>query len=706
MSRPIALTSDIAASICLDSFEEFTKELWDSVPGSFKVSWNWHMSLLCQELQEMAERVFRMEQKQHDLAINISPGSSKSSICSILFPAWVWARDPKARVITASNTDSLVINLSAKTRYLIESDQYQEYFPWVELRKDQKAKGDYATTEGGERFSCTVAGKAPIGRHCHFAIIDDPLDPQAAISIAERDAARHFMNEVIPSRQLRNPPNVAVLFLIMQRVHLEDPTGVLLARNKLEGAGKVKHICIPCDNTWEIHPLELKSCYGEDGLMDPVRLPRNILKKFEAEMGSYGYAAQFGQNPTPMGGGMFKPEFFTKRVKAAPYGCPRIIGVDRASTGDGGCYTAMLLMADARQLDGYIYIENVVHGQWEPDERDQNILRMAQKYKAHYGPKWIPKIVIERETGSTGKQAFQALARMLIGFSVSEQAVTGSKDVRAEPWASQLAAGTIKIVDDGSWDVEGFIQEHLLFRPEPGKRLGRYKDQVDAATLCFNLLANPNRIAPLKIYAGKKFSKDTTRIVVCSHEQLEAMVIDDHPTLLIYLDDPEDVGSNGYYQEGTRQTSETSKDTILTDREIGVAIKGIEITSRHGLSKLLEQATIRFADLDPADVQDRWDEPILPWNRTPKDLIMTPAHGNQIRKILFKERKPRAEIWVIADAGNGDRRAISVAHAICYLKAWDEEKTIYCQRDDPEDSIMEWDVILNKHVVDCMKAGG
>src|SRR5690606_12486924 len=132
-----------------------------------------------------------------------------------------------------------------------------------------------------------------------------------------------------------------------------------------------------------------------------------------------------------------------------------------------------------KDKDNKYWVEHCVHGQWNPDERNKIILATAKADRRRYGPKFEPVINIERELGASGKEAFQYLARLLAGFRVREWSPTGNKDVRAEPWADQLAAGNVWFVDHG-WDFKGYVDEHLNFKPDKGKR-GKYKDQVDAS---------------------------------------------------------------------------------------------------------------------------------------------------------------------------------------------------------------------------------
>jgi predicted phage terminase large subunit-like protein len=96
------------------------------------------------------------------------------------------------------------------------------------------------------------------------------------------------------------------------------------------------------------------------------------------------------------------------------------------------------------------------------------------------------KIGLEQEGGSGGKAQCQALVRMLAGFIVTYEPATGSKEVRAEPLASQLGADNVRICRDepgNRWNAP-FVAELVEFSN------GKHDDQVDAASGAFNMLAS------------------------------------------------------------------------------------------------------------------------------------------------------------------------------------------------------------------------
>jgi len=297
------------AELCRRRFFRFVQEFWDVIIPEPPV-YNWHIPYLCDELQEAVERVVRGEQKLYDILINIPPGTTKSTIATVMLPAWVWTVrvkdettgtiDPKGatmRTLTASYGDRLATALSVKSRDIIQSAKYRRLFPEIELKKDTNNKTHYINTEGGERMATSVGGAAT-GFHAHIIIVDDPIDPDSAESEADRVTANDFMSTTLSTRKVDK--SVTLTVLIMQRLHQEDPAG-----SWLESKKNIKHICLPGELSAEVRPPELQALYV-DGLLDPVRLGRDELAELFDDLGSYGYAGQIGQTPTPKDGGIWQ----------------------------------------------------------------------------------------------------------------------------------------------------------------------------------------------------------------------------------------------------------------------------------------------------------------------------------------------------------------------------------------------------------------
>lgn len=674
---------EATSSLCRASFEAFVRLLWEEVPVAMPLVWGWHMGVFTSEIQICAEELIAGKGRPHDFVANVPPGSSKTSIWSVLFPCWLWTRMPKARFITASHTEKLAVDSASYSREVMGKHMYRTLFPEIDFTGVQDAKDYYRNSLGGDRFTCTVAGKSPTGRHGSVILIDDPIDPKKVLSEAERKTAAEFITQVIPSRRLRTAAgDQCITMLVMQRLGVGDPTDVMLDVARRPGAAPLRYICLPAELTEHISPPEYRRFYegwnvdaGSDagGLMDPIRLSRKMLDEQRAILGEWVFAGQYLQKPRPPGGGMFKVEWFNNRVKAAPFSAKRIRYWDRAASSDrSACATAGVLMA----FDGErLYVESVVYGHWEPDERNAIMLATAQRDRLRYG-KYEPIIYVEAEGSSSGRDAWLGIVRTLMGFHVREDVVRGSKDTRAEPWATQLSAKNVSIVDNGAsegigvadWDVNGYVEDHCNFRPEPGKRLGREKDRVDASSGAFNLLVGLKRIyTPLRTIPIK-YKKDHSRyIVVCTVDDLPALEIDDKNTLVVFLKEPD---------TQLQEPIIADEPTIIDATEVGALIENqkgipiIEVDTKtelplHRLNKNQGVLQLTYADIDPANYQGpEYEKPIEPYGATVQELQLSREQGKQLWAFITKKWDKHWQVLILVDSTDNTNRALSTAYAV------------------------------------------
>lgn len=289
--------NEIDAELCRRSFYYFFKYFFSEVISETPV-FNWHIKEICDELQQLVERVKDRQDKEYDLVINIPPGTTKSTICTVMLPAWAWTIDPTLRIMTSSYTASLSTDHSVKSRDVIKSDKYLDMFPYVCIKSDQDNKTHYKNTKGGERYATSTNGTAT-GFHAHLHIVDDPINPRGAASDVERAAAISFMDQTLSSRKVNKA--VTPCILVMQRLHQEDPTGNWLSKKDK----KIKMICLPGEISKDVKPEKYRERYV-DGLLDPVRLSRSVLDEMRIDLGSYGYAGQVMQIPAPEDGGMWR----------------------------------------------------------------------------------------------------------------------------------------------------------------------------------------------------------------------------------------------------------------------------------------------------------------------------------------------------------------------------------------------------------------
>lgn len=480
----------LRAAICRKSFWEFVKMFWPIVVAEDLIP-NWHIHYLCNEVQKVAERVFAGLPKEYDLVINISPGSTKSTIISQLLPAWCWTRMPSFRSINGSYSYDLSLAQSIACRDVVESQLYQEMFPGIVLREDQNTKGLFRNTLKGGRLSTSV-GSRITGFHGHLLTMDDPMDPEQALSEADLKKINRWMTNTLPSRGIMRTDTP--LILVMQRLAQNDPAGERISRG-----GRLKHICIPAELIYDkegklavyVNPPELVKYYRE-GLMDPRRLTRQNLTEFHKTLGEYGYSGQYLQDPVPLGGAMFDVTKI-KIEQEAPRMVRLVRGWDKAATKDGGAFSVGVLMG--LDKEGDYWVLDVQRGQWTPTDRERVIQNTAAldargafaKLVGVQGFTTRVEIILEKEGGSGGVESTENSIRALKGFVVTGKRVTGDKEARAWAFASQVGIQDHVHVLNREWTAP--YLEELRYFPH-----GKYKDQVDGSSLSFNRIAQPKKI--------------------------------------------------------------------------------------------------------------------------------------------------------------------------------------------------------------------
>lgn len=473
----------IRAEQCRRSLFEFMKEFWSEVSTS-EPTWNWHLDYLSKELERMMYRVANRMPKEYDLIINISPGTTKSTLCSMMLNAWVWTKWPWLRFINASYSGALSLEHSEQCRDLIRSEKYKLLFPYIELKPDKDTKSNFkilyeeARTDtlsggssiiqrsGGNRYSTSVGGTLT-GFHADVLLVDDPLDPQRAVSDVEVAKANTWIDQTLSTRKVDKA--VTPTIIIMQRLHQNDPTGYLLnKKNK-----KLKHICLPGEIRNYRKNLKPKTLakYYKDDLFDPTRMSWEVLDDLRIDLGDFGYASQIGQSAVSNKGNLFKVEHFQIIHKMVP--TPDIMNSvrywDKAGTAGAGAYTVGAKMLSLN--NGKFLITDIKRGRWSSEQREA-IIRQTAEADGMDTVIWH-----EQEPGSGGKESAESTIRNLAGYITYADKVSKNKELRADPYSVQVNNGNVLLLY-GPWNQD-FIEEHRYF---PNST---FKDQVDATAGAF-----------------------------------------------------------------------------------------------------------------------------------------------------------------------------------------------------------------------------
>ena len=287
------------------------------------------------------------------LIINIPPGFGKTSACVWAYVARGFAINPSSRFIHVSYSDKLVQDNSSKIRDIINHEDYQQLYPYVNFKEDSKAKGLWRTDRGGA-FLASPSGGSITGFRAGMVksvlpysgamIADDVLKPDDAQSETRREFVNSRWHGTFKSRLAT--PDVPVI-LIMQRIHEHDFTHELIENSGEEW----HHLVLPIyiDPAYE---------YTQSGRYIDHGLPEGSLwdvKATDKLALSLMEEIQYSQEPTPAKGEVYEREWFN-RYKALPPHIKRwSIYCDTASkTNKYNDYSVFQLWALTVENKGYL----------------------------------------------------------------------------------------------------------------------------------------------------------------------------------------------------------------------------------------------------------------------------------------------------------------------------------------------------------------
>ena len=301
---------DIEKADAEESLAEFIRQSWHIIEPGAPYVHGWHIDMICDHLEAITDGVELEDGTPYNrLLINVPPGTMKSLIVNVFWPAWEWGprNMPHLRYVCAAHkVENLSARDSRRMRQLITSEWYiRRWGDRVKLAKDQNEKLNFVNSATGFRIATAITSLT--GIRGDRVIIDDPHSVDSASSQAMRESEVTTFLEAIPSR-LNNPITSAIV-VIMQRLHEEDVSGVIL--DKQLG---YDHIMLPMRyDPLRAFPTKLGVAdpRTEDGeLLFPERFPIEVVERDENAMGSFATAGQFQQIPKAKGGNIIKEDWW------------------------------------------------------------------------------------------------------------------------------------------------------------------------------------------------------------------------------------------------------------------------------------------------------------------------------------------------------------------------------------------------------------
>ncbi len=467
---------------------------------------------------------------------NVPPGSTKSYLCNVFFPAWEWGprNRPDLRYMSWSYSPELTLEHNDLCRKIIKHEIYQRFWGdrfQLEAGKTD-AKGFYRNNKGGWRRSSSIKG-AGTGFRADRLIWDDPISVKDADSPAALRAATRWFARTLPTR-VRNaagpvdvrvpwwvrdvhgeeleadpdddrPVSASATIGIMQRVHMHDISGIIL-KNPALG---YEILLIEMRYRGEDHPARKlttwpKSTIGYEDwreigdLADPKRYPEEALAALEASLiadgaGADAVAAQLDQWPISSGGILFTEDWLPMiEPDEVPAGVDKrgwdFAGTEEKETSGGKkkksdkSATACIRRGGNKKF--YLMQSDEKHT--GPAQFDDFIKKYHQEDPM--GLEWS----IPQDPGQAGKHQVSYIVRELTpGRYVTSSRELG-KERSARPVSSQAQHKNFFIVRHPGWER---ARSHMIDFP-----YGDGDDLMDAISRAF--AAHVSKPAPAEDHGG------------------------------------------------------------------------------------------------------------------------------------------------------------------------------------------------------------
>ena len=436
--------------------------------------------LMGRHIHVIADRLQKVESGEiKRLMVFLPPRSSKSVICSKLFPAWYVGRHPQHEILTVSHSDQLASDFGRSVRDLVNFDLFNTVFPDVTLRSDVRAAGKWKTNQGGTYYAAGVRSQIA-GRGAHVAILDDVMSEEDSFS----ETGRRYVKEWYPSGlRTRIMPNGSIV-IINTRYHEDDLCGWLLRQeSQIELENKWEVIKIPA---WVDEPsskllnLPVGSSYFPE--WKPSEILKNDEEEIKASNGSRYWESLYMQNPVPDTGGIIKKKWIQWWDYDEPPACDYIIqtydtAFSTKTTADfsviqtWGIFEHMETDSTGREN----WVSNLILLGNEKGRFDYPALRTkAQELYDYHKP---DVCIIEKK--ASGQSLIQDLRRA--GLPVLDYIPDRDKTARVYAATPMMEAGRVWLPKGHEWS-DDLYGEAITF---PN---ARHDDQVDAMTMAIHYM--------------------------------------------------------------------------------------------------------------------------------------------------------------------------------------------------------------------------
>lgn len=227
----------------------FVRMCWPILEPEIPLIEGWVLDLLCDVLMAVTRGDLTR------VCINVPPGSSKSSLLNVLWPAWEWGpcNRPSLRYLSISYSTAVPVRDNLRFTRLLKHPVYQRC--WGDRVKLQRDGAEWVGNDKTGFKMVTSVGGGTTGFRGDRLLLDDISNPIDVESDIVRNTTNKFLREVMPDRL--NSLDRSAIINLQQRTHQNDATGTII-----EFGQGYEFVCVPME-------------------FDPMRISRVVLARDE-----------------------------------------------------------------------------------------------------------------------------------------------------------------------------------------------------------------------------------------------------------------------------------------------------------------------------------------------------------------------------------------------------------------------------------------
>lgn len=419
------------------------------------------------------------------MIFNLPPRQFKSTIISVIWPAWLLAKDPGLEILCASASRELAVNFSKQTRMIMLSDWYIRLFSETRILKGRNNAHHFYTSCNGSRFAATTSSDI-MGFGGDYLILDDPQNPTKMRSINYREKTKNWFQEIFVNRI--NNANTGKIILATQRLHEFDLTADILSSDQFNVWNQLSLPMVAVNDEYFI--INDREITREKGEILNINMYKNReeVEKRRVEIGEEAYMAQFQQNPIANENAIITEKmlkYYDYVELAEDLRLKRLQIVQSWDTASSPKFDAAFSVGTTWAVkDNNYYLIAMFREQLEYHDLKEAMIKEYHTYAFD-----TPDRVVLIENKDSGRGLISELKRL---FRVEEVNPVGSKRDRLKDMSFLFKNGMVFLPRSVSW-LNDVKEELLNFGGGQSSRgNSKHSDIVDSMTQFLNY-ANQHR---------------------------------------------------------------------------------------------------------------------------------------------------------------------------------------------------------------------